>query len=611
MMNALLGLNSTTFSAPHKGAFFYTSRYVNLLTMNSNEKLEHLRHSLSHLLAAAVLELYPDAKNTLGPAIETGFYYDFEFKKSISDEDLPKIEKKMREILPGWQNFAHEEFSVKDAKKHFERNPYKLEMIDEIESKGEKITFYTSGDFTDLCRGGHADIADMKNSAWKLSRTAGAYWRGDEKNKMLTRIYGLAFETNEELDAYEKQMEEAKKRDHKRIGKELDLFTFSDLVGGGLPLWTPKGTLIRDLLDNFVWELRAARGYERVDIPHITKKELYEKSGHWEKFKDELFQVKTREGHTFVMKPMNCPHHTQIYARKQWSYRELPQRYASTTKVYRDEQSGELSGLSRVRAITQDDAHVFCRQSQAVEEMSKIWDIVSTFYDACGFLELVVRLSFHDPNHKEKFLGGPDMWRKMEDQLSELVKIKKADAAIAHGEAAFYGPKVDFIAHDSLGRRWQVATIQLDMNMPERFDLSCVGEDGKPERIVMIHAAIMGSIERFLSILIEHTAGIFPLWLSPVQVKILPIGEDEIGYAKEFTKLLKVNNIRAELDDSNESLGKKIRNAKTEKVPYLAVIGKKETESDTITLESRTGSLGALSKDEILKKLLGEVSGKS
>ena len=349
--------------------------------MEQKEKLHNLRHSLAHLLAAGVLELYPDTKNTIGPSIEDGFYYDFEFTSPISDKDLPKIEKKMREILKSWRAFESIEKTAKEAKEHFDKNEYKKELIDEIVGKGEKITFYTCGKFTDLCRGGHLENPkeEIADGSFKLDRVAGAYWRGDEKNKMLTRIYGLAFETKEELEKYIAQKEEAKKRDHKKLGKDLDLFTFSELVGSGLPLWTPKGTLVRNLLDDYVWELRKKFGYEKVEIPHITKKDLYLTSGHWDKFKDDLFRINTREGHEFAMKPMNCPHHTQIYARRAWSYKELPQRYANTTMVYRDEQSGELSGLSRVRSITQDDAHVFCRMGQAKEEFLKIWDIFHSF----------------------------------------------------------------------------------------------------------------------------------------------------------------------------------------------------------------------------------------
>ncbi len=565
------------------------------------KNLEHIRHSLAHLLAASVLELWPNTKHAIGPAIADGFYFDFEFGQPLLESDLAKIEAKMRELLPTWEKFERREMSREDAEEFYKDNPYKRELIDEFEQKGEVITFYKSGLYQDLCRGGHVgDIKDIDLDAFKLTRIAGAYWRGSEKKPMLTRIYGLAFSTKEELEQHLALMEEAKKRDHKKLGPELDLFTFSELVGPGLPLWTPKGALLRDILDNLVWKLRKQKGYERVDIPHIAKKDLYETSGHWDKFKDDLFRITTREGHLFAMKPMNCPHHAQIYARKQWSYRELPQRYASTTKVYRDEQSGELAGLSRVLSITQDDAHVFCRQGQIKEEMGKIWDIITMFYNQIGFT-LDIRLSLRDPKEPEKYLGSPAVWEAAEQILRELVKEKGAVAIEAPGEAAFYGPKIDFMAHDSLRREWQVATIQLDMNQPERFDLYCIDESGKKERIVMIHAAIMGSIERFLSILIEHYAGVFPFWLAPVQVAILPVSEKFQEYAESILQNLHEHDIRAELDASNETLGKKIRAAELQKIPYLLVIGQREQESYTVSVRERgIGDLGAMTVDEFL-----------
>ncbi len=576
--------------------------------MENKENLEYIRHTLAHLLGASIMELYPNSKLTLGPAIDNGFYYDIDVEGKITDEDLEKIEKKMRELLPSWKGFEKKVVDEKEAKEIFNDNKYKGELIDGIVEKDEEITLYTSGDFTDLCRGGHVEnpSKEIKPDSFMLDRVAGAYWRGDEKNKMLTRVYGLAFENKKDLDAYITQQEEAKKRDHKKLGKELDLFTFSDLIGAGLPLWTPRGTMVRDLLDQFVWELRQKAGYDRVDIPHITKKELYEKSGHWEKFKDDLFRITTREGHEFAMKPMNCPHHTQIFARKPWSYRELPQRYASTTKVYRDEQSGELSGLSRVRSITQDDAHVFCRMKDAKEEMAKIYNIVKTFYEAFGFT-LIPRLSLHDPDNMGAYLGNADVWEKSEAELRNLIKEIGDKTIEAVGEAAFYGPKIDFMAKDALGREWQVATIQLDMNMPERFDLTCINEKGEKERIVMIHTAIMGSIERFMSTLIEHTAGVFPVWLSPVQVTIIPISDKQGDYAKNIYRALKDDGIRVELDDSNESLGKRIREAKMWKVPYIIIIGDKEKDSGTITVEGRTEKLEGIKTEEFLEKLNKEI----
>lgn len=578
----------------------------------SKNSIENIRHSLAHLLAAAVLEFDPDAKRAIGPAIDTGFYYDFELSKTITDENLPDLEAKMKDILKTWTMFSHKEVSEKEAREEFNNNPYKLELIDEIIAKGEPLSLYTSGNYTDLCRGGHVENAkDIDPKSFKLSHLAGAYWRGNEKNKQLTRIYGLAFSSEKELKEYVAMIEEAKKRDHKKLGPELDLFTFSDLVGPGLPLWTPKGTLLRNLLDDYVWELRKKYGYQQVDIPHITKKELYEKSGHWDKFKDELFRIKTREGHEFAMKPMNCPHHTQIYARKQHSYRELPQRYANTTKDYRDEQTGELSGLSRVRAFTQDDAHVFCRVDQVKDEFLKVWDIIHAFYEVFGF-NLKVRLSRHDPAHPEKYLGDKNIWQKSEDILEEIIKEKKVEAIDGLGEAAFYGPKLDFLAKDSLGREWQVATIQLDMNMPERFDLSYINEKGEKERIVMIHAAIMGSIERFLSIAIEHFGGAFPVWLSPVQAMILPITDKQNEWAEKINNQMKEAGIRTEINMDNETLGKKIRESEKQKTPYILVIGDKEIAAEAVAVRQRSkGDLGQLKINDFIQKILEEIQTKN
>ena len=579
------------------------------------ERLHNIRHSLAHLFAAALLKLHPKAKITIGPPVEEGFYYDFDLDEKLTLQDLLKIEKEMRRLLATWENFERQEVSPTEAKKHWAGNPYKLELIEELESKGEKITFYKSGEFTDLCRGGHVESPkkEIKPDAFKLTKLAGAYWRGDEKNKMLTRVYGVAFESKEELEHHLKMLEEAGKRDHKVLGLRLDLFTVSDLVGAGLPLWTPKGTLVRNLLDDYVWSLRHKLGYLKVEIPHITKKELYEKSGHWDKFKNELFRITTREGHEFAMKPMNCPHHTQIYARKMWSYRDLPRRYANTTTCYRDEQTGELSGLSRVRAFTQDDAHVFCRFDQAKDELAKIWDkVVVPFYKSFGF-DLVLRLSLHDPKHPEKYLGGSEKWQKAESILRELANKRKMEFFEAPGEAAFYGPKLDFLAKDSLGRQWQVATIQLDMNMPERFDLFCIDEKGQHERVVMLHAAIMGSIDRFLSILIEHTAGAFPLWLSPVQVSILPISKKQNAYARKILKELGSLNqeLRIEMDDRDESVGKKIREASMQKIPYQLILGEKELKTKKISVRAREGKdLGIMSLKKFGEKLKTEIEKK-
>lgn len=574
------------------------------------EKLEHKRHTLAHLLAASVKKHYPGAHLTLGPAVDNGFYYDIDFgMDKVSEDDLVKLEQTMKEILPTWDKFTHKKVnSPEEARENFPGNIYKEELINEIVSRGEDITLYTAGDFTDLCRGGHTEnpAQDIEKDSFKLDRVAGAYWRGDEKNKMITRIYGLAFDTKEELDEYINMREEAKKRDHKKLGRELDLFVFSDLVGSGLPLWTPKGTVVRHLLDQYVWELREKAGYVKVEIPHITKKDLYETSGHWDKYKDDLLRITTREGHEFAMKPMNCPHHTQIYARRAWSYKELPQRYANTTTCYRDEQSGELSGLSRVRAFAQDDAHVFCRMSQVKEEFLRIWDIVHTFYPTFGF-DLKVRLSSHDPKEPEKYLGGKDRWESAEGMLMEIIKEKQVDWIDGTGEAAFYGPKLDFMAKDALGREWQVATIQLDMNMPERFDLVCTNEKGEKERIVMLHAAIMGSLERFMSVLIEHTGGNFPVWLSPVQVSVVPVKESHVESANQIVSDMRSRGVRVNTIFSTDSLGSRIHEAKKDKIPYVIVLGDKEIESKNLTVEKRDGEKEVVSVEDFIEKISKEI----
>ncbi len=561
--------------------------------------IETIRHSTAHIMAAAILELFPGTKLGVGPVVEHGFYYDVETIKALTEDDLVVIEERMKQIVKRDDAFAREEMNIDDAIAFFKKldQVYKVELLEDLKTKGTTsvrpeeaqdidadkpsvVTVYKTGEFIDLCRGPHVTTSS-EVGAFKITKLAGAYWRGNEKNKQLQRIYGLAFSTKEELVAHLAMLAEAEKRDHRKLGAELDLFLFSDLVGAGLPLWTPRGTLLRTLLDEFVWEMRHARGYQKVEIPHITKKDLYEKSGHWEKFQNELFRVASREKHEFAMKPMNCPHHTQIYARKQWSYRELPQRYSNTTMCYRDEQTGELAGLTRARSFTQDDAHVFCRLSQVKEEFLKVYEIIQKFYSTFGF-ELSVRLSLHDPKHPEKYLGGPENWKVAEDTLREIIADKKLEAIDGVGEAAFYGPKLDFMAKDSLGRQWQVATIQLDMNMPERFDLSCINEEGKHERIVMIHAAIMGSIERFMAVLIEHLGGVFPLWLAPEQVSIASVAERHNDIAKALQEVLQKHGIRVGLDISNESVGKKVRIAEKMKVPFSLVVGDKEAPVDGV-----------------------------
>jgi threonyl-tRNA synthetase len=559
--------------------------------MAENKNIDEIRHTLAHVLAAVVLEKYPATQLAIGPTIDNGFYYDMKLDQPLSVDSLPALTKKMKEMVKQGLKMTHEVKSINEALQYYEdkNQPFKVELINDLAKEGnETVTFYTIGNFTDLCRGGHVETtSEIDPESFQLDHLAGAYWRGNENNPMLTRIYGLSFQTPVELNEFIRIRSEAAKRDHRKLGVELDLFTFSDLVGGGLPLWTPKGTLLRNILDDYVWQLRKEKGYQKVAIPHITKKDLYETSGHWQKFKEELFRIKSREGHEFAMKPMNCPHHTQIFNHIPRSYRNMPQRYSETTMVYRDEQSGELSGLSRVRSFTQDDAHVFCRPNQVKDEMLAIWDIISTFYNRVGFNNWEIRLSLHDPNKMDEYLGSPENWQNAEDSIRQLAIDKKVDFVEQIGEAAFYGPKIDFIAKDSLDRQWQIATIQLDLNMPERFDLFCINESGEKERIVMIHAAIMGSIERFLSIIIEHFAGAFPVWMAPVQVGVIPVSQQYNDFSTELVKELEGRGIRVELDDSNESVGRKIRNAQLQKLPYMVVIGEKEKESGKLAVRGR------------------------
>lgn len=569
-------------------------------------EIDKKRHSLAHLLAAAVMELYPDTKRTIGPAVDNGFYFDFEFSQPISDNELPKIEKKMRELFPTWNSFDGKEVSPEEAKDFYPGNEYKHELVDEIVERGEKLKIYTSGEYGDLCRGGHVeDMKEIDPDSFELDRVAGAYWRGDENNKMLTRIYGLAFESKEELEEYKKQREEAKERDHRKIGKEMDLFTFSDLVGPGLPLFTPKGTAMRDAIVDKIGDIQAKYGYKKVWIPHITKPELYKTSGHWDKFGEELFHVKGKESE-FVMKPMNCPHHTQIFASSQRSYKDMPVRLAEATAVYRDEQTGELLGLGRVRSITQDDAHVFCTPEQIEEEIQNIVHIINEFYDALGIKDgdYWVSISVRDPETPEKYLGDDKIWKDSEKILEKVAKESKLPAKKVEGEAAFYGPKLDFMFKDALGRERQLSTIQLDFNMPGRFELEYVDKDGSKKTPVMIHRAIAGSLERFLSIMIEHFAGNFPFWMAPVQVKVLPIAEPHVEKAEEIYDELCSKGIRVEIDKSSDGFGKKVRNAKLDRVPYFIIIGDKDIEAGKVTLESRDdGNIGQLSLEEVLEKL--------
>lgn len=573
------------------------------MAKSSQEELDHLRHSAAHLLAAAVLELWPDTKPTIGPAIEDGFYYDFEFPQAISEDDLPKIDEKMHELAKDWNEFSGKEVSIEDAKKLYIDNPYKLELIDEIADKGDDITLYTSGKFTDLCRGGHIEHPSEALKHFKLLSLAGAYWRGDENNAMLTRIYGTAFPSKAELEDHLAMLKEAKKRDHRKLGKELDLFAFSPLVGPGLPLFTPRGTVIRGELEMFLRSLQEQYGYQQVHIPHIAKDELYKTSGHWDKFQENLFHVKGKSEEKMVIKPMNCPHHTQIYASRPRSYRDLPLRFAETTTIYRDEKPGELLGLARVRSITQDDAHVFCTPDHLEQEIANVFDIIQTFYAAFGF-ELELHLSVRNPDTPEKYLGDDSIWKQAEAQLAASLDTSGMEYMRDEGEAAFYGPKIDFVALDSLKRRWQLATIQLDFNMPKRFELTYKAEDGSDQTPIMIHRAISGSIERFMAILLEHYAGTLPLWLSPTQVAVLPISDDQMEYAQTVAGQLKEAGVRVEIDGRSESIGKKIREAETMKVPVMLIVGKKEAEAKTVAVRTRTdGDIGAKPVDEIAVEL--------
>ncbi|MEI7510736.1 MAG: threonine--tRNA ligase [Candidatus Peregrinibacteria bacterium] len=550
----------------------------------SNPDLElRRRHSASHIMTAAVKMLFPEIKLGVGPWTDTGFYQDFDLgEQKISDADFKEIEKKMRWITNKDFPITKKMVSAAHAKTLFAHDPYKTELIEEIEKRGEEVSLYLFGDlekpfYTDLCAGPHLESTGQLG-AFQLVKTAGAYWRGDEKNAMLTRIYGVAFESPEALDHYKKMMEEAEKRDHRKLGKELNLFTFSDLVGPGLPLFTPKGTVIREELSALLWKLNKKYGYQKVDIPHLAKPDLYKVSGHWDKYKDDGFLVTGREKQ-YMLKPMNCPHHTQIYASEARSYRDLPQRYFEVTKVYRDEQSGEILGLSRVISITQDDGHVFCRADQIEEEIANIVGIIKDFYREMGMLEegkYHARLSVRDPKTPEKYLGDHKIWDTAEATLEEMGKKHGLHLERGEGEAAFYGPKLDFMFQDAIGRTWQLATIQLDFVQPERFQLEFTNKDGQKERPVMIHRAISGSLERFIGILIEHYAGAFPAWLAPVQAHILPVNEIHEPIAKAFLEYLQEKDARVELYDSSDSLGKRIRNCQKAKVPYAVILGDNE-----------------------------------
>jgi len=578
---------------------------------SQQEYLNQLRHSAAHLLAAAVAELYPDAKRTIGPAIEQGFYYDFDFGETkITDSDLLKIEKKMRQLIPTWKNFDRHELSVGEVKAEFKDNKYKLELINEFSSEGQTLTVYQSGDFRDLCRGGHIEEPSKALKFFKLTKLAGAYWRGDEKNKMLTRIYGTAFFTQEELDHYLWLQEEAKKRDHRKLGRELDLFSFSDYVGSGMPLYSPKGALVRRLLNGYVEELQSRQGYLQVHTPQIAKAELFKRSGHYDKYKEDMFRVVSNySDEEFFLKPMNCPQHTQIYASQARSYRDLPLRLTDFAMLYRDEKPGELNGLARVRSFSTDDAHIFCREDQVDNEVDMALAMTKEIMETFGF-KYRYRLSTRDPEHPEKYLGDPKVWDKLEKWAVTIMERNNIPYYDGPGEAAFYGPKMDLMATDALGREWQLSTVQIDMVQPERFELEYTDVDGTRKRPVMIHRAILGSSERAMMVLLEHYSGAFPLWLSPIQLMLLPISETELRYTQEIAKSLTSAGLRVEVDESNRTLGKKMVRARELKVPYMAILGKAELENKTVTIKSRAGEQITLTLDETIAKLTQEVLSK-
>lgn len=576
---------------------------VTLLTWNDPEGKAVYWHSSAHLMAAAISELYPNAKFGIGPSIENGFYYDIDFQDiTISSDDFPAIEAKMQEIASRKIQFVRREVSKKEALDYFSKKneEYKVELINDLEDG--TITFYESGAFTDLCRGPHLfNTAPIK--AIKLLNTAGAYWRGDEKRKQLTRIYGITFPKKKELDEYLVLLEEAKKRDHRKLGKEMELFTFSQKVGQGLPLWLPKGTDLRKRLENFLVKVQKRYGYLQVITPHIGNVDLYKTSGHYQKYAADSFRPITtpQEGEEYFLKPMNCPHHCEIFASKPRSYRDLPLRLAEFGTVYRYEQSGELHGLTRVRSFTQDDAHLFCTPDQIKDEFCKVIDIILYIFKTLDFKEYVAQISLRDPNNKEKYIGTDENWEKAESAIIEASKEKGLNTVVEYGEAAFYGPKLDFMVKDAIGRKWQLGTIQVDYNLPERFQLEYTAADQSKQRPVMIHRAPFGSMERFVAVLLEHTGGNFPLWLTPDQVIILPISEKYIDYAKKVRDLLDENDIRATIDERNEKAGRKIRDAEVSKVPFMVIVGEKESAENTISVRQHgAGDKGTMPVDQFI-----------
>lgn len=587
---------------------------VRLHKWEDDEAQQTFWHTSSHLMAEALQELYPGIKFGIGPSIENGFYYDVESPVPITDADLEKIEKRMYELAATSEPLVRKNMPKEEAMKVFKdkKDQYKCELISELEDG--TISFYTNGTFTDLCRGPHLPNTSYIK-AIKLTSVAGAYWRGDERNQMLTRIYGITFPKKAMLDDYLVMVEEAKKRDHRKLGRELELFMFSHKVGQGLPMWLPKGAALRERLENFLRAVQKEYGYEQVITPHIGMKELYVTSGHYAKYGEDSFQpIHTPdESEEFLLKPMNCPHHCEIYKYKPRSYRDLPIRYAEFGTVYRYEQSGELHGLTRVRGFTQDDAHIFARPDQLLDEFMKVIDIVLYIFKTLDFEDFEVQISLRDLEDKSKYIGSDENWERAEEAIIKATKEKGLNAKIEYGEAAFYGPKLDFMVKDALGRRWQLGTIQVDYNLPERFDLTYTGTDDKEHRPIMIHRAPFGSMERFVAVLLEHTAGRFPLWLAPDQAIILPISEKFNDYANSVKEYLKTQDVRVEVDDRNEKIGRKIRDNELKRIPYMLIVGGKEEEENTVSVRVQgEGDKGATTKEEfaalIAEKVAEEVN---
>ena len=579
-------------------------------TWNDEEGKKAFWHSSAHVLAEAIIELYPSVKLTIGPAIENGFYYDADFgEKSFSEKNLLDLEIKFKELARKKSEFKMRSSSKLEAINYYKKinNEFKVELIEGLEDGS--ITFCDHSNFTDLCKGGHIPNTGFIKAV-KLTSVAGAYWRGDENNQQLTRIYGISFPKNKDLNEYLELIEEAKKRDHRKLGKELELFTFSKKVGVGLPLWLPKGAALRERLENFLKKAQKIAGYEQVISPHIGSKELYMTSGHFQKYGSDSFQpIETpSEDESFLLKPMNCPHHCEIYKARPWSYKELPKRYAEFGTVYRYEQSGELHGLTRVRSFTQDDAHIFCMPSQLNQEFKNVIDLVLHVFNSLGFDDFLAQVSLRDKNKSEKYIGSDQNWELAENAIINATKEKNLKYKIEYGEAAFYGPKLDFMVKDALGRKWQLGTIQVDYNLPERFELTYKGDDNKLHQPVMIHRAPFGSLERFIAILLEHTGGNFPIWLAPEQVIILCVSDKYEKYAKKVLNYLENNEIRASLDSRNETIGKKIRQAEMNKIPFMLVLGEKEFKNQSVSVRKhREGDIGSKSTNQLVELIKKEV----